>query len=265
MKPLTPVIQFDDVLPRQNSDIAVCVIPANDIAAKQLDITRSNILNYANSCGADYVELDGDLSPDWPMSNKYRLKQVIEKYEHTLYLDCDVVVKEGSPNVFEIFNKDKISFVNEFYILKNSYHYTLFKHFCYERFMILEDYPHLYKNNRTVQPNGGMMFFPQKFAEKYSQPEKPYYKTWCFDQDYLILNLDEDDFELVDCRYNLEFIDFEFWSKIEDAYFVHLNGCRPIGYRLELLNRITQGDYGYFPQPEIDHQESFRPSWKETC
>ena len=95
MKPLTPVIQFDDVLPRQNSDIAICVIPANDIASRQLDITRSNILNYANSCGADYVELDGDLSQDWPMSNKYRLRQVVEKYEHTLYLDCDIVVKAG--------------------------------------------------------------------------------------------------------------------------------------------------------------------------
>ena len=265
MKPLTPVIQFDDVLPRQNSDIAICVIPANDIASRQLDITRSNILNYANSCGADYVELDGDLSQDWPMSNKYRLRQVVEKYEHTLYLDCDIVVKQGSPNVFDVFNKDKISFVDEFHILKNSYHYTLFKHFCYERFLILEDYPQLYKNNRAVQPNGGMMFFPKKFADKYSQPEKPYYKLWCFDQDYLILNLDEDDFELVDWRYNLEFIDFGFWSKIEDAYFVHLNGCRPINYRLELLKRITQGDYGYFPQPEVDHQESFRPLWKETC
>ena len=81
----------------------------------------------------------------------------------------------------------------------------------------------------------------------------------------LFLILDEDDFELVDWRYNLEFIDFEFWSKIEDAYFVHVNGCRPIHYRVDLLERIAQGNYEYFPQPEIDHQEMFRPFWRETC
>jgi hypothetical protein len=269
MKSLTPVIYFDDVLPNQKSDIAICVIGANDIAMKQLDVTRSNIINYASFCGADYIELNGDLSPDWPMSNKYRLKQVIEKYEHTLYLDCDIVVKDGSPNVFDVFSKDKISLVNEWQILKNSYHYTLFKSLCYERFLILEDYPHLYKNNRNIQPNNGMMFFPKKLADKYSQPENPYYKMWCFDQDYLILNLEEDDFELVDWRYNLEFIDFEFWSKIPHAYFVHLNGSRPIDYRVELLKRITDGNYEYFPQPpakESDcNQDAFRPFWRETC
>ena len=77
------------------------------------------------------------------MSNKYRLKQVIEKYEYTLYLDCDIVVKNGSPNVFDIFNKDKISFVDEWKIIKNTYEYTLFKSMCYERFLILDEYDFL--------------------------------------------------------------------------------------------------------------------------
>ena len=269
MKPLAPLIQLDDVLPSQKSDIAICVIGANDIAMKQLDATRLNIVNYASKCGADYIELNGDKSPEWPMSNKYRLKQVIEKYEYTLYLDCDIIVKDNSPNVFDVFDKDKISFVNEWNIIKDTYEHTLFKSICYERFLILDDYPHLCKNNRNVQPNGGMMFFPRKFAEKYSQPDEPYYKMWCFDQDYLILNLDDDDFNLVDWRFNLEFIDFDFWSKIEDAYFVHLNGSRPIDYRVHLLYRMISGDYGYLPQPPAEEGQSpvecFRPIWRETC
>ena len=133
--------------------------------------------------------------------------------------------------------KIKYPFVDEFHIKKKFLPYTLFKSFCMKVFNFRRLIHTLCKNNRNIQPNNGMMFFPKKFADKYSQPEKPYYKLWCFDQDYLILNLDEDDFELVDWRYNLEFIDFEFWSKIEDAYFVHLNGCRPIHYRVDLLKR----------------------------
>ena len=269
MNLLAPIIELDDLLPSQNSDIAICTIPANTIAQKQLEITKPNIIKYASMCGADYVELDGDKSPEWPMSNKYRLKQVAEKYEYTLYLDCDIVVKENAPNVFNIFNKNKISFVDEWSILKSNYPDTLFKGMQNERRMILDHYPHLSDNNKDVQPNGGMLFFPKSMAHKYSQPNGPYLTKWCFDQDYLLLNLEDDDFDLVDWKFNLEFIDFDFWSKIEDAYFVHLNGSRPISYRIEVLKRIVNGIYDYLPQPEAKPEdgpvEAFRPTWRETC
>ena len=104
-------------------------------------------------------------------------------------------------------------------------------------------------------------------AYKYSQPNGPYLTKWCFDQDYLLLNLEDDDFDLVDWKFNLEFIDFDFWSKIEDAYFVHLNGSRPISYRIEVLKRIVNGIYDYLPQPEAKPEdgpvEAFRPTWRK--
>jgi orotate phosphoribosyltransferase len=261
-------IRFGDKLPPQESKIAICTIPANDGAMQQLDITRKNILNYAERCGADYIELQGDKCPEWPMYNKYRLKQVIEKYEHTLYLDCDVVVKETAPDVFKTFNKNKICAVNEWKLIEDTYS-NLFKGLKRERRLAILEYPHLSNNNRNIQPNGGMMFFPKRLAERYSQPSKPYAKRWCFDQDYLLLNLEDDEFELVDWRYNLEFIDYDFWSKIEDAHFVHLNGSKPLEYRLELLHRIINKNYTFLPQPKPKEGdtviEKFRANWRITC
>ena len=53
MNLLAPIIELDDTLPQQNSDIAICTIPANNIALSQLAITRTNIIKYATLCGAD--------------------------------------------------------------------------------------------------------------------------------------------------------------------------------------------------------------------
>lgn len=267
MEQMTCRIKLVDRLPEKKSDLAICVIPANREAMDQLDITRDNILEYADRCNADYIELTGDQAPDWPMSNKYRLKQVIEKYEHTLYLDCDVVVKKGCPNIYEELASDKVCFVNEWDIIKSSYD-SLFKGMVSERKKAVNEYPNLAKNNRELQPNGGVMLFPKKLAHRYSQPPSFYPKRWCFDQDYLLLNLEDDEFEMVDWRYNLEFIDSDFWGKIEDAYFIHLNGSKPISYRLDLLRRVVKGEYSIFhpppPKPQDSHIESFRPNWKEN-
>lgn len=263
---LTCLITLNDILPDKHSDLAICVIPANREAAAQLEVTRENIILYANRCGADYIELTGDKAPEWPMSNKYRLKQVIEKYERTLYLDCDVVVKPDAPNIFQNSALDKVCFVDEWKIIKDSYE-NLFSGLQIERSKVILRYPSLARNNRAIQPNGGVMLFPRDLAHRYSQPPGPYPKFWCFDQDYLLLNLEDDEFEIIDWRYNLEFIDTDFWNKIEESYFVHLNGSKPISYRIELLKRIVSKDYSPFIPPPPDGAGSavdkFRPNWRE--
>jgi len=259
---------FQDDLPRQKSDIAICTIPANKIAMEQLNVTRRNILNYADRCGADYIELSGDQSPEWPMSNKYRVSQVTEKYENTLYLDCDIVVKDNTPDVFKTLGKERISFVDEWDIIKQSYN-LIFESIKRERKEILEQYPNLQKNNRSIQPNGGVMLIPKKLSHRYHQPKLPYPKRWCFDQNYLLINLEDNEFDILNWKYNLEFIDFDFWSKIEDCYFIHANGSRPASYRLELLQRLVDKDYSFFRHLEPNEneygRERFRPIWRKNA
>ena len=111
---LANVINFYDELPEQRSKYAVCVVAANDYALEHLNVTRESIVKYAKQCNADYIELTGNQNEDWPMANKYRIYQVTKKYKKTLYLDCDVFVKSGSPNIFKSTPDDKISAYDEF-------------------------------------------------------------------------------------------------------------------------------------------------------
>ena len=89
------------------------MIPANDDAQQLLDVTRHSIQKYAEKCGADYIELKDDQHPTWPMANKYRVYNVSSVYDKTLYLDCDVMIKDDAPNLFELTPDDKFCVLEE--------------------------------------------------------------------------------------------------------------------------------------------------------
>lgn len=251
---------YDDILPA-SSDYAVCVIAANEYAFDHLIITRHSIRQYAIKCGADYIELTGDQYPDWPIANKYRVHQVAKKYKKTLYLDCDVVIKSSAPNIFDLTPNDKLSICSEFEIFEK---YNDLDWIAKEQEYIVHT---LLNGNHeniisgkfipTRMYNAGVMVIPQQCADLYKQPELPYPKIWCFDQHYISLILQEKNVHLLSDKFNTKTagistqkqtsINPDFWDKLEDAYFIHVNGMNKneheIIKRKNLLAKFSQGNY----------------------
>jgi hypothetical protein len=229
-----PIIRFYDKLPLKKNDRAICVIPANEYASLQLRETKKSLVAYAKKCNADYIELSGDQCEEWPIANKYRLHQVTTKYKKTLYVDCDVVIKKESPDIFNLTPDDKISAFNELEIhprtewIKEEQELVFFK-------VGLDSTKREFGSNML---NGGVMVIPQSLADYYKQPNKPYPKLWCFDQHLLTLTLPEDKFFNLDEKFNTEYISREFWSKLEKGYFIHVNGCKDVHFRKTLIKRI---------------------------
>jgi hypothetical protein len=239
-------IDFYDKLPKRRSDLAVVTVPANDYALEHMGFSRERIQKYAEKCGADYIELTGDQSPDWPMGNKYRIHQVTKRYKKTLYLDCDVIINDGAPNIFEITPDDKISGFDElplFQMPTGGGENTGIRWVKHEQDMVraklnIED-----SNVLQRMINGGVLVIPRSMADYYKQPDQPYPRLWCFDQQYLSLLLNDDDFFSLEDKWNWEFISQDFWRGIEDAYFIHVNYARPNKYRTRLMERFLMGNY----------------------
>lgn len=254
---------FYDELPKQKNDIAICTIPANDIAMEQLNVTRKSIKSYAKKCGADYIELSGDQCPEFPMYNKYRLHQVTSKYEKTLYLDCDIIVKKKCTNLFDLTPNDKFSVFNQADILEENNRIKNVHVGMRER---TNEIAKLFqvKDYKYRQPNGGVLVIPKSLQDVYKQPNGPYPKDWCFDQYYLSVQLNDENFNDLSPIYNWEFIRHDFWEGLEDAHIIHLDGSRPFKYRMDLLNRMVSGDYRYFRPPlqeEYSGHDYWRPVW----
>lgn len=260
-----PVRHFFDKLPEQKSDIAICTIGANLIAEQQLNITRKQIIKYANKCKADYIELSGDQFPEYPMYNKYRLYQITSKYEKTLYLDCDIIIKENCPDLFKITPDDKICAYNQNEILKIN---DKIKNTNYYEEMKLDTEKIAMNFNLTIsdyiQPNGGVLLIPKKLSPLYKQPSKPFFKTWCFDQHYLSCYLNKNNFFNLNEIFNWEYIRYDFWDHLNDSYIIHADGSRPHAYRLKLLSNLIEKNYSFFPppNPELNSgHDGWRPVW----
>jgi len=230
---LVDVVNFIDDIPTPTSDYAVCVIPANQSALDLLDITRETIKTYAKKCGADYIELTGDQHPDWPMANKYRLHKVTSTYKKTLYLDCDVIIKDNAPNIFLKTPNDKISAFDEYPIWaakENTGWIVSQQDYIVRKILKQEVASGLLKNGKFTAKrmiNGGVMVIPQSLADYYIQPDKEYPRHWCFDQNYLSLMLPESKFHSLDMKWNTPFVLGKgFHEASLEAYFVHVNDMK---------------------------------------
>ena len=260
-------ISFSDNLPKKRSPLSICTIPANQAALDQLDITRKNIIRYAKKCGADYIELSGDQCPEYPMYNKYRLHQVTSVYEKTLYLDCDVIVKEDSPNIFQLTRNDRLYAYNQQKIIEENDVFGDTNHGT-QMFDEKEQVRKFFnlEQHKYIQPNGGVLVIPKSLCDLYKQPDKPYPKMWCFDQHYLSCNLGNNLGRLAK-EFNWEYIRHDFWSGLQRSYFIHADGSRPSEYRLELLKRLVNKDYSFFAPPEpapYDGHDFWRPVWYDS-
>jgi hypothetical protein len=246
-----------DKIQEPKRDIAICTIAGNQECEEQLEITRPAIIEYANKCGADYVELTGDQFPNWGLGNKYRVEQVAKKYIQTLYLDCDVVVTENAKNIFESAPKDKICFVNEVEALKKDARF--YKEFIKTR----KNIAYLTKKsyNDTIQPQAGVMLIPHLLSHKYSFKNPFYPGIWTYDQHLLALDVFVDEYSILPNSFNLEFIDKEFWHLLKDPFFnpsfIHINGARPHEYRMRVLERISKGNYNPILLFQDEPQKTF--------
>ena len=238
----TDISLFSEQLPKKNSDLAICTIPANKYSMDLLNITRDSIKEYAKKCGADYIELSGDKSPDWPMANKYRVYEVAYQYKKTLYLDCDIAVNEFSPNIFLETPDDKISAYNEWKIweLQNKTDWII-----NEQRQIINE---LAVNSKTknYMINGGVLVIPNSVCEFYKEPKGKYPKFWCFDQNYLTLTLPEEKFYNLEDKWNLLLEkNKDFWLKTRSSFFIHCNGGKS---KTEERKRILSGFSKQFEQ-----------------
>ena len=271
-------VGFYDKIPSPKKDLAICTIGANEVAKKQLDITREHIMSYAKKCNADYVELNGDQCPEMPMYNKWRLNQVTQHYKKTLYLDVDIVIRPNAPNLFEITPDDKISAFDEYPVVKSSQDLAFAivpedknTHPQASYFLAERDVVGLHYNsvpNHLWCVNGGVLMIPHGLRKLYRQPKKPYPCLWCFDQNLLSTRLNRSNFNKLHSKWNWGYVGTKFWQGLGSAHFIHVNGSRPNEYRLELLTRICEDNLAIFlpPDPNAstkpeDHADHWRPTW----
>jgi hypothetical protein len=209
-----------------------------------LDLSLPMMQNYANRVGAELHVIDSDLRPEYKMANKWRLSSFARNYDQTLYLDSDVLIMPNAPDIFS-------AVPNGFAARDEGPDYQ------YRPNWYLNEALDLFNSQGVTHElahcaNGGVMLMTPETAELYEEPpHKPYSQLWCTDQHWLSYRLETTDKPVtwLDDRWNWGFIRRDWWMGLTDAWFVHLNGSRPLSYRLELAERIKAGRFEKFLPP----------------
>lgn len=95
---------------------AVVTVSIGDKFKKISNITHTSIKNYAKRINADFIVIDGktkgqeDIIPHFA---KLKIYELLKEYERIIYLDSDIIVREDTPNLFNLIPEDKFGIFQE--------------------------------------------------------------------------------------------------------------------------------------------------------
>jgi hypothetical protein len=159
-----------------------------------LSVNRT-IEKYAKKCDADYIELRGK-TQGWWGQEKFRIKKYVEAYERTLFVDADVVIKDGANNLFDIVPENAIGIHDDFYmILKVFQHKNPINHLW-----LTHDRKKLIKSQDVEQEgsfiyniptcyNTGVVLTPRKYSHIWTPLKSGYPQGHCDEQIWIEYNM----------------------------------------------------------------------------
>ncbi len=214
-----------------------------------LDITLPAMRAYARRVGAELIVITDDLRPDWTMANKWRASSYAWHFDRLLWVDSDIVIKPDAPDIFDTYPSG-FGICDE---KKNYYQRETWYETEVAQLLASQGIAH----ELNVFPNSGVMLYGPEDIDLYREPPKPYPMHWCAEQHWSSYQLDthRERLTLMDDRWNWGYIGPHWWSGLDAAYFIHLNGCKPLDHRLELARRLIAGDYSRIEEP----QNEWRP------
>lgn len=208
---------------------ALIVMPVDEYSSSQYAITRPCMVAYAKKNNLQLVEITDNQHGINPLFNKYRLKELCKDYEQTLYLDCDVVITDIAPNIFDTVPQG-YGMVDEWPILSLIPWGTGYQEHLQHTGTILG-----YSHTPEKIPNAGVMVLPTDI-DYYLIEEAPAY--WCLDQFLLAYRLPSET-KWLSNKWNWTYFHPNWEDGAGQAYFVHTNGTRN-NKRLWLLNNLVE-------------------------
>lgn len=201
----------------KQKETLVLTISIGDYYQSLKNITEPSIQAYAKKIGADYLNID-EFNPYYITQkwNKFHIHELLNKYCRIIYLDIDVIVREDTPNLFEIVPENKLGMFNEG-------RYT-------SRFEFLEQASEYYgeplKKWNGKFYNSGVMVISRIHKHIFKLPKgQDFVET---DQPYINLRILNDKVDMFDLHYKFNRMDIldEFCGVSRlDSYIVHYAGA----------------------------------------
>lgn len=215
------------------SEIAVVTIAVGSNAREILEYTQGPMEWYANKVGADFISLVDDQFQDYRIGNKFRLAEIGKLYERVLFIDMDVWLTDGVPNLFKLPTGKVWAHPDAAYLPS----FAFFDADC----GMLEETQRVNVPKQMKVYNTGVVLFDNEHSSMWESPRLPFYDTHTAEQTWVEIQARNNGFVFADfpLRYNLQWWMRQKWGRT-DALIYHLANC-PHKDRIAWLKRRSSG------------------------
>ena len=213
---------------KKQKDTLVLTISIGEYYNELAKLTLPSIQSYAKKIGADFLNIN-EFNPHYITQkwNKFHIHELLNKYRRIIYLDVDILIREDTPNLFEIVPENKLGMFNEGRYVP--------------RYEYLEQASEYY--GEPLKPwngpfyNSGVMVISRIHKNIFKLPKgHDYVET---DQPYINLRILNDGVQMFDLDYKFNRMDildkFCGISRL-DSYIVHYAGA-PQAIQMDVMKK----------------------------
>jgi len=210
---------------QEQSDILIMTIAVGSEAAADLRLTRPSQELYAERCGADYLVL-ADKTEDWWGYEKFRVRPWAERYDRTLFIDSDVLIREDAENLFDLVPEGMVGIHNDIPFIDQDLAWLQ-----HDRYMCSRATDRVIEHNDRRCFNSGVVLCDRQDAEIWERPDRKFIHFPCnhsSEQTWVDSNIGVRPVFELPWRFNCQ----RYWPAFEelapDAAFIHFAGCKNV-------------------------------------
>ena len=224
------------------SDRAIVTVAAGPEGKALLDISRPWMARYAARLGADFVVIDWEGHPYWPMAAKFQIHRAFDHYERIIYLDADTLADPDlAPDLFGLVPAGRFGAYNDQPGVRAVGHWRTFE----------PEYRLVCRGQKVEVPtpvtwycNTGIMVLGREHRKHFRGPEHPIQPFHCSEQHLFVGRLQAAG--VVPC-YLPARCNFQFWQQGVAAmrsapkdHLLHFSGSAPSRRSAERLRIMKQ-------------------------
>jgi lipopolysaccharide biosynthesis glycosyltransferase len=207
-------------------------------------LTHPWMYKYANRIGSEFIVLSNS-TRTIAHYEKFRIYDLLKRFDRIIYLDVDVLVRDNCPNLFEIVPETNFGIYDEG-LMANSEERKIHKSVIEEARRIYEIYFNVVLSNSFY--NTGVMVISKEHNEIFKQPEREIQMRYS-EQPLINLRLMHMGIAIKDIGYKfnrMPYIDDDLKESRLDSHIIHYAGLTNVCELInEDLNKLT---------PKIKHE-----------
>lgn len=217
------------------SDRAVVTVACGADMRRLLEIVRPRMQDYADRIDADLVVIDVDAYPEWPIANKFRIREVCQQYARTLFLDVDLWLSAQCPDLFEKYPAGSVWMHNDTPFLRCERWFR-------KQMRLVADSQGFSRMDPPVCWNSGVVLMDRGHADIWKPPEKPMPTGHVMEQHLVTLNAHQRGIPIrqIETLDNLQFwMQFHFKRLRTSANVLHFANAHN-SKRIDELTKLAQ-------------------------